>query len=150
MPETYTSDAFIAGLSSRDVAGCRFLLPRADIAPKDLVDGIARLGAEVHEITAYRTVPAGEDRSPGKQMLSAGNIDIVTFTSSSTVSNLVKTLGDDWQSINRARVACIGPQTAAAAERAGLRLDIIASSHTIPGLVEAMEEYFLTDGREAV
>jgi len=150
MPENYTSDAFIAGLGSRDVAGCRFLLPRADIAPKDLVDGIARLGAEAHEITAYHTVPVGEDQSPGKQMLSAGNIDIVTFTSSSTVSNLVKTVGDEWQSINRARVACIGPQTAAAAKRAGLRVDIVASSHTIPGLVEAMEEYFQKDGREAV
>ncbi|MFC2009675.1 uroporphyrinogen-III C-methyltransferase [Chloroflexota bacterium] len=150
MPGNYTSDAFVAGLGSRDVAGCRILLPRANIAPRDLVDGIARLGAEVQEITAYRTVPAEENQSPGKQMLTAGNIDIVTFTSSSTVSNLVKTLGNEWQFINRARVACIGPQTAAAAERAGLRLDIMASSHTIPGLVEAMEEYFRTDGREAV
>lgn len=150
LPETYTSEGFIAGLRSQDLVGCRFLLPRADIAPKDLVDGIARLGAEVHEVTAYRTVPENEVSSRGKQMLLAGNIDIVTFTSSSTVSNLVKMLGEEWKAVNGAKVACIGPQTAAAAERAGLRVDITASNHTIPGLVEAMEEYFKTVGGEVI
>ncbi|MFC1925347.1 uroporphyrinogen-III C-methyltransferase [Chloroflexota bacterium] len=151
VPEIYTSQGFIDGLRrNRDIKGCKFLLPRADIAPKDLIYELEKMEAKVHEITAYRTVAASGDVSRGKQMLNAGEIDIVTFASSSTVTNLVKMMGEEWKAINKATVACIGPQTAATAEKAGIRVDIMASEHTIPGLVEAIEECFQRDGKGAI
>lgn len=150
VPEIYTSQGFIDGLrSNRDIKGCNFLLPRADIAPEDLLYELEKMEAKVHEVIAYRTVMASADVSSGKQMLRAGEIDIVTFASSSTVSNLVDMMGEEWESINKATIACIGPQTAATAEKAGLRVDIRASEHTIPGLVEAIENYFHRDGKGA-
>ncbi len=142
VPRTYTSRGFLSGLKRYDLTGCRFLLPRADIADRELVRGIARLGAQVHEVTAYQTVPDTKAIAKGKQMLRAGEIDIVTFTSSSTVTNLITTLSKDWQIINKAVIACIGPKTAATATKTGLRVDIIARNQTIPGLVEAIEQYF--------
>ncbi len=138
VPEVYTGQGFVAGL--RDIAGQRFLLPRADIADKELTDGISRLGAEVHELAAYQTVPATTAISRAREMLLAGKIDVITFTSSSTVSNLVAALNE--APPNGAKVACIGPKTAATASRAGLSVDIVAREHTIPGLVAAIEEYF--------
>ncbi len=142
VPPVYTTEGIIAGLRNRNIAGQHVLLPRADIADDELVQGLLQLGASVDEVTAYRTVPATEALNRAKQMIISGNIDIITFTSSSTVSNLVAALGEDMAEINGAMVACIGPKTAETATRAGLKVDIVASKQTIPGLVTAMEEYF--------
>jgi uroporphyrinogen III methyltransferase/synthase len=144
LPDVYTSEGLIDGLSNRDIDGDRVLLPRADIADKELVEGIARLGAEVHEVAAYKTVPVTGGISQAKRMLSAGEIDVITFSSSSTVSNLVAALEDERQVINSVRIACIGPKTADMAASAGLGVDIVASEYTIPGLVTAIEEHFLS------
>ncbi|MFH1646497.1 MAG: uroporphyrinogen-III C-methyltransferase [Chloroflexota bacterium] len=142
IPEVYTSEGVVAGLKKQNVTGQRFLLPRADIADKELAQGINRLGASVHEVTAYRTLPATEAVTRAKQMITSGEIDIVTFTSSSTVSNLLAAFGEEPLAISRARVACIGPKTAETAARAGLNVDIIAGEQTVAGLVAAIEEYF--------
>ena len=146
VPEVYTGDGIIAGLENRDIAGQRFLLPRADIADEELVRGISRLGASVHEVIAYQTVPATKAITQAKQMIISGRIDVITFTSSSTVSNLVAAFGKEPLAVNGAKVACIGPKTAATANKVGLRVDIVAGEQTIPGLVTAMEDYF---GKEA-
>jgi uroporphyrinogen III methyltransferase/synthase len=142
IPKTYTSRGFLSGLKNYDLTGCRVLLPRADIANKELAQGIARLGAQVQEVTVYQTIPNTEAISKGKEMLKAGEIDVVTFTSSSTVTNLIAALGKECPVINEAVIACIGPRTAATATKSGLRVDIIAREHTITGLVEAIKQYF--------
>ncbi len=142
LPDIYTSQGFVTGLRSWDIAGQRFLLPRADIADKELTDGISQLGAEVHEVAVYRTVPAFDAISRAKQMLLSDKIDVITFTSSSTVSNLVATFKGEWQAVNSAKIACIGPKTADTAVGVGLRVDMVAAEHTIPGLVAAIEQYF--------
>ena len=142
VPEVYSSEGLIAGLKSYPVGGKRFLLPRADIADEELTRGIRELGAEVHEIAAYRTVPKPEALAQARRMLLAGDIDVTTFTSSSAVSNLVAVFQEDPVAINSSKVACIGPRTAETAAKAGLRVDIVAEEHTIPGLVDAIEEYF--------
>jgi uroporphyrinogen III methyltransferase/synthase len=142
LPEVYTGQGIIAGLESRDIVGQRFLLTRADIADKELTEGITRLGAEVDEIAVYKTVPAVAAISQAKEMLLSGEIDIITFASSSTVSNLMAVFDGEQSALNSAKVACIGPKTADTAARAGLRVDIVAGEHTIPGLVTAIEEHF--------
>ncbi len=142
LPEVYTNQGFLAGLSRWDIAGQRFLLPRPDIADKELTEGISRLGAEAHEIAVYRTVPATTAISQAKKMLLSGEIDVITFTSSSTVSNLVAVFNGKEPAVYSAKVACIGPKTADTAAKAGLRVDIIPKEQTIPGLVTAIEQYF--------
>jgi len=111
------------------------------------VEGLGRLGALVDEIPVYRTVQPQETLSRGKQMLMDGEIDVTTFTSSSTVRNLISLLDRDWQSVNNTTVACIGPVTAAAAVDSGLTVDVVAREHTIPGLVQAIIERYEGVGR---
>lgn len=142
MPVDYTSQGLVSGLAERNISGCRILLPRADIAPGDLVDGIQELGAETHEATAYLTKTPADTNPAARQMLMDGEIDIVTFTSSSTVTNLIKVLGDDRSMLRKTKIACIGPVTAVTAEQAGLKVDIVAQEATIPGLVAAIEEAY--------
>ncbi len=143
------SERIIAGLKGHPVRGKRFLLPRAAIADDELAQGIRELGAEVHEIAAYRTVPEAEAIAQARQMLLSGEIDVTSFTSSSTVSNLVAAFEGDPATINSSKVACIGPKTAETAAKAELRVDIIASEYTIPGLVAAIEDHFTKGDRNA-
>ena len=94
------------------------------------------------QFVAYRTVPSGEDAGALRDALLARSIDVVTFASSSTVRNLCAVLGDDAQALLAGTViACIGPVTAETAGSLGLEPAIVASDHTIAGLVAAIEEY---------
>ena len=149
VPDVYTSEGLVAGLADRQVAGCRFLLPRADIAGRTLTEGIARLGAEAHEIAMYRTVMPPEVSPGARRMIVDGDIDVITLASPSAVANLMTIMGEQRGFVQRATIACIGPVTAEAAADLGLTVDIVAGEHTIAGLVEAMEDYFGTGGRSA-
>jgi uroporphyrinogen III methyltransferase/synthase len=140
LPSVYSSQGLIDELRRRGITGQRFLLPRASAADKELATGIAQLGAEVDEVAIYDTIPVTKAISPARKLILSGEIDVITFTSSSTVSNLVAIL--EREAINRAKIACIGPKTADTAVGAGLRVDIIARESTIPSLVAAIEEYF--------
>jgi len=142
LPREYISEGIIEGFADKDIRGKRFLLPRAEQSRPVLVEGLEHLGAHVVEIHFYRTTQPPESDSRGRQMLLDGEIDITTFTSSSTVRNLASLLGEDWQSVNNTTVACIGPVTADTAAEAGLRVDVVAGEHTIPGLVQAIVEKY--------
>jgi len=148
LPKIYTSQGFIAGLRRNDIAGCKVLLPRADIAGNELTDGLAKLGAEVHQVTTYRTTTATESVSQAKQMLLRGEIDVITFTSASTVNSLLAILGQQWEVIKQAKLACIGPNTAAALTEKGLKADVVATEHTMAGLVATLERYYTRKGKE--
>jgi uroporphyrinogen III methyltransferase/synthase len=148
VPDQYVAEAVAAGLD--DVRGQRILLPRTDIARPALAIALREAGATVDEVTAYRTVLAegvqGSTSAGGlvsptsedvRQMLVENQIDVVTFTSSSTVRNLVALLGDV-EPLRGALIACIGPITAGTACEMGLRVDVIAEEYTIDGLIEVL------------
>jgi uroporphyrinogen III methyltransferase/synthase len=139
VPDKYVAEEVAAGLGQ--VAGQRILLPRADIAREALAVELGAKGAVVDEVTAYRTVPA-EPSDDVRQMLLAGEVDIVTFTSSSTVRNFAALLDglDPAQVLAQTVVACIGPITAQTARELGIRVDVVAEEYTINGLVEALTE----------
>ncbi len=141
-PDIYTTEGLIDGLKGKHITGQRFLLPRADIVDEELSKALTRLGAEVHEIAVYKIAPVKDIASRVKEILSSGQIDVITFTSSSTVTNFVAAFGDKPVVISNAKVACIGPKTANTATGTGLKVDIIAGEYTIPGLVAAIEKYF--------
>ena len=113
----------------------RVFLPRADIATDTLAAGLAELGWEVEDITAYRTVRAAPPPAEVREAIKTGGFDAVLFTSSSTVRNLVGIAGKPHHTTI---VACIGPQTAKTAQEHGLRVDVLAGTSTLYGLVEAV------------
>jgi len=142
IPEIHTNEGIIDELTKAGISGHRILLPRANIADKFLVQGLRNLGALVDDIAVYRTVPVIQAMNRAKEMLSTREISVITFTSSSTVSNLVSAFDGDPVLLNSAIVACIGPKTAETATKAGLTVDIMAEKQTIPSLVASIENYF--------
>ncbi len=143
VPGEYRAEEIVNGLRDKIMPGDRVLLPRADIARKVLPEGLVQLGADVDEVTAYRTV-AGRGNVPlVAGQLERGEIDIITFTSSSTVRNFVEMLGRDKAPgyARRAIVACIGPVTARTALELGLPVHIQPGEYTINGLIQAILDY---------
>jgi uroporphyrinogen III methyltransferase/synthase len=147
-PAEYRADALVQALSENaDVAGLEILLPHADIGRELLADELRKRGAHVTEAIAYRTVvaEAGREGEPDiYRMLLEGRIDVVTFTSPSTVRNFVRALGAEQAAdlLAATIVASIGPVTAEAAAQCHIRSTIVPATFTVPALVSAIVEYF--------
>jgi uroporphyrinogen-III synthase len=136
VPERYVAEALLEALP--DPVGQRFLLPRAALARDILRTGLQAAGAKVVEVPAYDTVPAAHTSEDLTALTT--DVDILTFTASSTVHNFMAQVGPGRAQhlAAHALVATIGPITAATARQVGLRVDVVATEYTIAGLVEAI------------
>lgn len=143
MPGEYRAEEIAAGLRGKLAPGQRVLLPRAAGARQVLPQALSAMGAVVNEVAAYRTVPSGSNGAALKKMLGRGEIDLVTFTSSSTVKYFVEMVGRDFlHSLpKKPATACIGPVTAGTARALGLNVDVVAAEYTIDGLVAAIVQF---------
>ncbi len=141
IPKRSVSEEVIAELSSLDWTGRLALLPGSAIGRDALAVGLTGLGADARRVPAYRNVrPEGiEERA--RQAFERG-VDVITFTSSSTVRNLLDILGDDRHLLDDSTIACIGPITAATATELGLSVDIIAAEHNVEGLAAALADHY--------
>ena len=141
IPERYSTEGLLRSLGHDLMRNARVLVPRSDLAPEELVAGLAEGGAIVDQVPAYRTAAPEGAQEKARLLLTRGQVDIATFTSSSTVQNLVSLLGDGAPSLlQKVTIACIGQVTARTAQRLGLRVDIVARESTISGLVDAIVE----------
>ncbi|MCC7104375.1 MAG: uroporphyrinogen-III C-methyltransferase [Chloroflexi bacterium] len=135
-----TAEAVAADLTPRVEPGQRVLLARADLAQPALAEALTAAGALVDDVVAYQTAPTMDGHDEVRRRLEAGEVDVVTFTSASTVRNLLAGLDGAQSLLARPLIACIGPVTAEAARARGLRVDLVAPTHTIDGLVDALVE----------
>jgi len=142
VPDTYTTEAVAKGFSGFPMRGVTVLLPQADIGGETLPEGLAKLGAKVDQVAAYRTVAPEHAAARARELLASGTLDAATFTSASTVRNLVSLLDGDPQSLRGLLVVSIGPATSRTAQALGLKVDIEARERTIPGLVQSLVEHY--------
>jgi uroporphyrinogen III methyltransferase/synthase len=143
-PERFIAEALLDALRDRaDVRGGRVLYAAAEGARDVLPDGLAELGASVDRVHLYRSVANVEHGDELKRRMIAG-VDLVTFTSASSVSAFTDAVGRD--AIAGVRGASIGPVTTAAARAIGIDVVLEASDSTIPGLVSAIVDHFTRDG----
>jgi uroporphyrinogen III methyltransferase/synthase len=142
LPDEYKAEALVEHLRPLVKAGEEVLLPRANIARKVLADELVKMGLRVTEVDAYDTEIGAEDVSEVLRLLEDGALHVITFTSSSTVRNFVeavRTVREDVEALlEKTKVVCIGPITAGTARELGVRVDAVADTYTIDGLVEAI------------
>ena len=135
MPSAFVAESLLEAFPAPPTGGGRVLLARAEVARDVLPEGLAARGWTVDVVTAYRTVAA----TPAPELVDlVASADVVTFTSSSTVQHFLDADGRDRIP---GVVACIGPVTAATAVELGLTVDVEATSHSIPGLVDALLDW---------
>ncbi len=149
VPPRFVAEAVVEEMVRRgDVGGKRILVPRALEARDALPEGLRARGAVVDVIPVYRTVGEGGagDGSALAAEIMAGRIDVVTFTSSSTVRHFVDLVGPEAARSGRYAAAVIGPVTAETARALGAGGRVLeADQYTVPGLVEALVRHFTRD-----
>lgn len=146
IPEEYRAEAVIAGLQKKEIQGCKILIPRAEKAREILPDELRESGAIVDVVPAYRTVKPEQRKEEIVSLLREGKVDMITFTSSSTVTNFVDMFGSQRDMIEKCKkrvsVACIGPITAKRAEENGFTVDVVPGEYTIEALTQSIASYF--------
>ncbi|MFH1624064.1 MAG: uroporphyrinogen-III C-methyltransferase [Pseudomonadota bacterium] len=144
IPQEYKAEAIVEGLRREGIEGKNVLLPRAEKAREVLPEQIRHSGGNIDVVAAYKSLKALKDREPIKKLLKEGAIDVITFTSSSTVTNFAEAFdGDKLPVLMRGvTTASIGPITAETAKKLGIETDIMPKSYTIPALAEAIVSYF--------
>jgi uroporphyrinogen III methyltransferase / synthase len=148
VPKEYRAEGLLEALSNHDVRGKAFLIPRAKVARDTIPRVLKQRGAVVEVVEAYETVaptfPPGEI-----ERLLTPRPHAITFTSSSTVSNFVKLMGEERMRDTLAGIALasIGPVTSDTVRKLGLQVSIEANPSTMAGLAQAIREYFCARGR---
>lgn len=142
IPSAYKAEELADALAEDTKAGDKLLLARAKVARNVMPERLRALGAQVDVVAAYETVADCQNKEELLEALESGEASVVTFTSSSTVTNLLDVLGDKKDLLNKVALAAIGPVTAETLEKNGLKPAISAAEYTIDGLMTAIEEYY--------
>src|SRR5918992_473051 len=144
VPERYQAEGILDKVTPELMHGKRVLIPRAAEAREVLPDTLRQWGAAVDVVVAYRAAIPMIDVQPVARRIRRREVEVITFTSSSTVRNFLqlfngKNLSDV---VNGSAIACIGPITAATVKELGGRAEIVAKEFTTRGLVRAIVEHF--------
>ncbi|USG64162.1 uroporphyrinogen-III synthase [Brevibacillus ruminantium] len=144
IPADYVAEGMLVSLRDQLHPGEHVLLPRADIARKILPQELGRMGMHVTEVDVYQTVIDGEQAPEAAARLRQGQIDVIAFTSSSTVTYFMEAMAPygGKELLQGVRIACIGPITAQTAKAHGIDADIVAEEYTVEGLIEALIAYW--------
>jgi uroporphyrinogen III methyltransferase / synthase len=151
LPDSYRAEAVAAAFAREAVRGKKILLPRAREARSVLPEALKTQGAVVDEVVAYETMAVADSAEALLQRLEKRQIDLVTFTSSSTVKNFKALLPADRAAelASGLPAACIGPVTADTARRLGFDVRRVAAEYTIPGLCAVILDHFSGPGEGA-
>ncbi len=144
VPDQYMAEGILDVLDCESMRDRRVLIPRAAKARDVLPQTLREWGATVNVVETYRTAMPSAEVSALRQLIVERNIDMITFTSPSTVNNFIsmmglKTLAELPTTI---AIACIGPITQQRVEELGGRADVVANEFTIAGLVRAIADHF--------
>jgi uroporphyrinogen III methyltransferase / synthase len=153
IPTEFQAEGMVSAMARHQLQGEKILIPRAEVARELLPEQLRGQGAEVDVVPVYRTVLPEAGLGRLKEQMLAGAIDVVTFTSSSTVSNFVELMGGPEEARRvtaKTYVACIGPITGRTADEHGLPVNIMAGENTIPALAQAIVRFYGEAARVAV
>jgi uroporphyrinogen III methyltransferase/synthase len=148
IPETFTGEGLAEALIKSGAGqGSSILLPRAEKAREVLPEMLSKAGARVTVAPVYRNVPPQGRKDELRQRLEERSIDLVTFTSSSTVDNFLTMVdADSHEELHRlldpVKIAVIGPITAATVRKHGLEVDIQPQQYTIGDMVHAIVNHY--------
>ena len=137
IPDQYLASAMVELLKTDGITPKNVLFPRSEIGRETLASGLRKLGSNVDEVVAYSTESPNDTGDLARAAYEEG-IDFTTFTSSSTVRNLIDLLGGSPDLINTSKTVIIGPITADTAKELNVNNDIEAEEQSITGIVKAI------------
>lgn len=147
IPSVFTGEGLAESLLDQGVEGRNILIPRAQQGREILPETLRGAGAQVTIAPVYENCPAAGDKESIREELENGGVEMITFTSSSTVRNFLAMIdAEDQEDLQRImagiKIAAIGPITGKTVTDNGLEVDIQPEEHTIPGLIQAIVDYY--------
>lgn len=144
LPESYRAESIVQAFEGKKISGKKVLLPRAKEARSVLPEELRKMGAIVDETTAYCTKAVADNVEALLEQLAQGTVDMITFTSSSTVKNFKSLIPQERFDtlLKGVTIASIGPITTETAQSLGFSVRITATDFTIQGLCEAILAYY--------
>ncbi len=144
VPEKYIAEDIIDSMLAIGIEGKKILIPRAKQAREVLPEELERNGAEVNVVAVYETLPIFENKDTFLEKLKQGEIDCISFASSSTVDNFFAHVPEHlFLGNSKVRFACIGPVTRKSLEKYGLACSIEPKNYTIEDLSSAIVDYYI-------
>ena len=145
IPDTYWAEEIVEAIKGYPLNGKRVLLPRPSIAREYIPKNLKSMGALVDEVEAYQTVQPEYSQDQLGKLFKSGRIDMITFTSPSTVISFLALLKGKpiYEEISKVGVACIGPVTAQRAKEVGLNVVVAPDEYTVDALTRAIVEYYV-------
>ncbi|WP_287128379.1 uroporphyrinogen-III synthase [Candidatus Cyanaurora vandensis] len=141
LPEHYDSEGLLTALAPLVWSGVGVLFPRVERGGREILAlTLESWGAHVVQVAAYETRPPKHLAEEIHTAFRTGQVDLVTFTSSKTVRHFVPLVAG--LDLGGASFAAIGPQTALTCRELLGRVEIVAQTYTLEGLVLAIESYF--------
>lgn len=147
IPDQYLASAMVELLKTEGITPKNVLFPRSEIGRETLASGLRELGSNVDEVVAYSTESPNDTGDLARAAYEEG-VDFTTFTSSSTVRNLVDLLGGSPDLINTSKTVIIGPITADTAKELNVNNNIEADEQSIPGIVKAILAYVASSEKQ--
>jgi len=130
------------GNDAKPLEGMRFLLPRAEVAREIFPEKVKELGGKIDVPVAYRAVKPDHHGKRLRRFLKEGRITVATFTSAATFNNFREMMGSESDGLLRdVAIAVIGPVTAKAVEKAGLKVEIMPAEATVEAMVEEIKKW---------
>ncbi len=147
LPEKFTGDGLAEALLKTGVKGSRILLPRATKARESLPERLQDGGGEMVVAPVYKNVRPDSHGEELRAMFLEKQVDMVTFTSSSTVTNFLQMLGEEdlekrQTLLGDTKIASIGPVTSKTVEEAGLTVDVQPETFTITALIDSVVAFY--------
>jgi len=140
MPSRYLANELVDLLKNEGSTPKKVLFPRSEIGHETLAKGLRHMGSTVDEVTAYSTESSGDTGELATKAYEEG-VDFTTFTSSSTVKNLVDLMGGNPDLINTSKTVIIGPITSETARELGVNVDLQAEEQSTDGIVKAITKH---------
>ena len=152
IPSTFTGEGLAESLLDQGVEGRNILIPRALEGRQILPETLRGAGAQVTIAPVYQNCPADSDKEELRMELKNGGVEMVTFTSSSTVRNFLAMIDAENQEelqkiMTGVKIAAIGPITAKTVTDNGLQVDVQPEEYTIPGLIQSIVDYYSGDAK---
>ena len=144
IPDRYWAEGIVEALEGYPIEGKRVLLPRPAIARDYIPKKLKSLGAIVDVVEAYQTVKPEYSQDQLDELFNNGRIDMITFTSPSTVTNFLALFKGTsiYKELSKAEVACIGQITAEKATEMGLKVTIVPDEYTVNALTRAIVDFY--------
>jgi uroporphyrinogen-III synthase len=150
IPSAYVAEVFVDEFLPRIPSGSKVLIPKGNLAREHISSSLIKKGVHAEEIVIYETYMPEENRTKLAKMIQRDELDILMFTSPSTVDHLMAVVKDFHLDghLEHCIIGCIGPVTERKIREHGLPVHASPKEYTVKEMIKSTIEYLDNGGNK--